>query len=251
MAPLNWLEPRASPQVGQVAQLGRDGAAQPVGVQVEPSAGWSGCPAPAGWRRSTGWSQVEQLQVGQVAQLGRDGAAQLVGVQVEPSRLVKLPSSGGMAPLNWLELSRGHVQVGQVAQLRRDGAAELVAPGRGPSGWPGCPARAGWPAQLVGAQVERPQVGQVAQLRRDGAAQLVGIRGSSPNSPGCPVQAGCRLSIGWELRLRAVNIGQVAQLGWNAPARQSVGAQIEGLSNWSGCPARMECCPSIGVGGPD
>ena len=92
-------------QVGEVAQLRRYLPTQLVTIEDQPS-----------------------LQVGEVAQLRRYLPAQLVTLEVAACfRLVRLPNSAGMGPLNWLLQRPSSLQVGEVAQLRRYLPAQLVA----------------------------------------------------------------------------------------------------------------------------
>ena len=45
------------------------------------------------------------------------------------TRLARLPNSGGISPLNWLSVEGQKMQVGEVAQLRRYLPAQLVIVG--------------------------------------------------------------------------------------------------------------------------
>ena len=171
ISPVNSLVFR---QVGQAAQLRRNLARQPVAVEKQLVSGWTGRPAQAESRPSTGCPRA-----------------------TAPVRLDRPPSSGGISPVNWLLLRATARQVGQAAQLRRNLARQLVVSRDSTSGWTGGPAQAesrpstgwtratdasGWRGSPTGsvnwleAISSHVRVGQAAQLRRNLARQLVVVK---------------------------------------------------------------------------
>ena len=192
------------PQVGQVAQLRRNGTGQRLPDRRRsfrlarlPS---SGGIAPLSWL----YSRVEALQVGQVAQLRRDGPLSWLPIRSRPRRLVRLPSSGGIVPLSWLEYRRG-LQVGQVAQFGRDRCQSVgCRPSEGPASWPGCPVRVG-SSHSVGFRRGRGTAGWL----------------------GCPVRAESP-PVSWlSYQVEGLKVGQVAQFRWDGPL-----SWLSSRSNW-------------------
>ena len=152
---------------------------------------------------------------------------------------LRLPSSSGIAPVNWLLYRVQEPQAGEVAQLLRDR-----------------------PRQLVVVQVQDLQAGEVAQLLRDLPRQLVvvqvqdaaGWRGC-PAPPGSPPSTGCcpgpgSLQAGEVAQLLrdrprstgccpgtgSLQAGEVAQLLRDRP-RSTGCCPGTGAAGWRGCPA--------------
>ena len=205
-----------SRQVGEVAQLRRYLPAQLVTVE-----------------------DVTR-QVGEVAQLRRYPPAQLVPIEDQTFQvgevaqqlnwlelrsrnwLARLPSSGGISPLNWLAARGQPFQVGEVAQLRRYLPAQLV------------PALAEVPARLVPVEVSRVRLARLpssggipplnwfpedqssrlaAQLRRYPPLRLARLVGEVANSGGIS-------PLNWfSAEVQQFQVGEVAQLRRYLPAQ--------------------------------
>ena len=91
------------PQVGQVAQFGRNLAGQVVAVQVQ------------------------ELQVGQVAQFGRNLAGEVVGTKIQMPQVGQVAQLGRNLAGQVVAVQVQELQVGQVAQLGRNLARQVVA----------------------------------------------------------------------------------------------------------------------------
>ena len=161
-------------QVGEVAQLGGDGAGQLVAPELQHfevcEVAQLGGDRPA--ELVAGESQFQQagevaqlggnrpaelvprenqpLEVGQPAQFGRDRAAEAVVPEIQPPEVGEVAQFGGDRPAELVLPEIQHSEIRQPAQFSRDPAAELVVP-----------------------EIQPPEVGEVAQLGGDSAAQPI------------------------------------------------------------------------------